>query len=238
MVKTKRSLMIYRLSIRQPLFFQLASALTCFIYRMCRLLACFYLFYLAVAVNLGYLAIPGCWFESISLVGFIWVFHDLPSNVLLPSSPSTCLLLLTGSDVALFTSCHIAMSTTSNSTSRSGKRKKSAKKSDFHESQSIAFTTNIVEDDDDAPFVKKRTVYIAEPDFDPVEDTDTLARAAQLDGFTYLLGESVFPEDTSDDDLNTLSGLRVQVQHTRKAYASTVSIFLWFSCLNLLMLST
>lgn len=119
----------------------------------------------------------------------------------------------------------------SSSTSHSVKRKKGGEKSGFHQSQSVAYRTNIVDDDDDddddRPVIKKRTIYVAEPEIDILEDTDTLARAAQLDGFTYLLGESVFPAETSND-FNDSVGINVHVQHSRKQYASTVSTVLQF----------
>ena len=104
------------------------------------------------------------------------------------------------------------------------KRKKGGGKQIFHQSQSIALTTNIADDDDDEPLVRKRTIYTAVRDVETVEDTDTLARAAQLDGFTYLLGESIMSDE--DQDLNDSGNLTVQVKNSRKYYNSTVRPFL------------
>lgn len=109
------------------------------------------------------------------------------------------------------------------STSGPVKRKKGGGKQIFHQSQSIALTTNIADDDDDEPLVKKRTIYAAGRDIQTVEDTDTLARAAQLDGFTYLLGESIALDE--DHGLNDSGHLDVQLKNSRKYYNSTVRLF-------------
>lgn len=121
---------------------------------------------------------------------------------------------------------HIA-SPTPTSTSGSVKRKKGTERSMFHQTQSVAVATRITDDDDaDRPPVRQRTVYIAEPDVnDTEEDTDTLARASQLEGFSYLLGESI-SSDTHGDDSDILDGINVQVPNVRKYYNSTVSVLL------------
>ena len=69
----------------------------------------------------------------------------------------------------------------------------------------------------------RTTIYTAEPEVDIVEDTDTLARAAQLDGFSYLLGDTTYLDDAADFS-DTSGGLNVQVVHARKQYNSTVRL--------------
>ena len=115
----------------------------------------------------------------------------------------------------------------------STKRKKTSNKSEFHQSQSVALSTQILDDDDNTPVVRRRTVYTEVHDTDFVEDTDTLARASQLEGFSYLLGESVSSDDADDSFLS--GGLNVEVESPRKYYMSTVRVFPLFT-MSLLIL--
>lgn len=116
------------------------------------------------------------------------------------------------------------------STSTSEKRKKVSKKDrdgPWHQSTSVAISTTVT--DDARPSARRRTEYIPTvvPSSSAVsEDTDTLAWAAQLDGFSYLLGDDVQQEHDMFDGADTMV---VEVRNLPKRYDSTVCPFIVIS---------
>lgn len=107
------------------------------------------------------------------------------------------------------------------------KRKKGAKApSLLHQHMPHTAVTDELSADGRRRVKARTTLYAADDRFPAMEDTDTMARADQVDGFSYLLGladdefTGSFPEPSAaDDDSAATSGLSINV---RKRYASSV----------------